>query len=325
MTIQIRDQKMLWGRAAGRCSLPECRTPLVEDEAATNDPAVIGENCHIIGEKEDGPRGKNELPREERNFYSNLILCCRNHHRRIDQQVDYYTVHELHRIKREHEAWVEATLDAPDPVIERDIRQYAAIVDEVAQRADFEGWMGWISSLLSHGQPRMRTAFDNDLFELRRWLARRPRLPGRYPDLEAALVNFKVVLDDLQETFRAHAVPWGASDLTTEKFYKSNNWNEQLYHQRLAAYEYHVDLVQDLACELTRAANLLIERVRSTIAPNFMRHEGDLMIQSGPTMEGWIELVLRYRDADLALESPYPNLDEFKILRAERDFHFGEG
>jgi hypothetical protein len=47
---------MLWGRAAGRCSFPGCRIRLVEDATETDDPALVGENCHIVAEADGGPR-----------------------------------------------------------------------------------------------------------------------------------------------------------------------------------------------------------------------------------------------------------------------------
>lgn len=323
MAISIKDQKTLWGRAAGRCSMPDCRTVLVEDETETDDPALVGENCHIVGESQDGPRGVDPMVLEDRNKYANLILCCRNHHRIIDQQPGHYTVEELHRIKREHEAWVREALEAPDPAIQRDIGQYADIIDEIAKRSDFENWMAWSSSMLSHGQPRMTLVRDEALFDLRRWLARRPELPGRYPELETALLTFKWVLDDLQETFRAHTVPFGNDWLTTDKFYQRARRDDD--HRRLVAeYESHVDLVEDLMCELTRAANLLIRRTRELIAPNYMRHEGDLIIQSGPNQNfAWDELVVRYTPENLAQNPIYPGLERFKEVRASRDYFFG--
>lgn len=327
MTIFLRDQKLLWGRAAGRCSMPDCRTVLVEDETETDDPALIGENCHIVGEKKNGPRGKHPMDLEERNKYPNLILLCRNHHRVVDQQTGHYTIEELHSIKDQHETWVRETLGAPDGALQRDIQAYATIVDEIAKRADFENWLGWSSSMLSHGQPKMRVQLDSDLFDLRRWLARRPQMPGRYPELESAILTFKVVLDDLQETFRTHSAEWGKGVwLITEKFYQIREWDEERYRRLANEYDAHVDLVQDLMCELTRAANLLIERARETIAPNFMREEGDLMIQSGPGSDfGWLEQVLRYTPENLAENPVYPGLAGFKMVRATRDLHFGNG
>lgn len=179
--------------------------------------------------------------------------------------------------------------------------------------------------MLSHGQPRMTRDHDEALFALRRWLIRRPEMPGRFPDLEAAIVAFKRVLDDLQETFRGNAEPWGDAFMT-DKFYKRARGGDEAHRLALAQYEAHVDLVQDLMCELTRAANLLIRRTRESIAPNYMRAEGDLMIQSGPNANlGWDELVVRYTPENLAETPVYPGLERFKEVRVTRDFFFGRG
>ena len=82
MTINSKDIKILWAKAAGRCSMPDCRKILVT-EASDDVPSkntLIGENCHIIGEKDNSPRGESILSIEDRNRYPNLILLCRNHH-----------------------------------------------------------------------------------------------------------------------------------------------------------------------------------------------------------------------------------------------------
>src|SRR5690242_17204117 len=95
---------MLWGRAAGRCS--KCRMDLYEDETDTDDPTLVGENCHIVAESEDGPRANPAIPIEQRNSYANLILLCRNDHKIVDAQVGEYTVERLQQLKADHEAWV---------------------------------------------------------------------------------------------------------------------------------------------------------------------------------------------------------------------------
>jgi hypothetical protein len=76
MAISLRTAKMLWGRGAGRCSMPECRQPLVIDCTETDNEALIGDMCHMVAESEDGPRGQSPLRREERDQYDNLILCA---------------------------------------------------------------------------------------------------------------------------------------------------------------------------------------------------------------------------------------------------------
>ena len=86
MAIQPKDQKILWAKSAGRCSMPECREKLVLEasEKVPSKNLLIGENCHIVAKSEDGPRGNSILTKEERNRYPNLILLCSNHHIVID-------------------------------------------------------------------------------------------------------------------------------------------------------------------------------------------------------------------------------------------------
>ncbi|MCU1400765.1 MAG: afsR10 [Acidimicrobiales bacterium] len=106
MTIRDRDRKILWARSGNRCAI--CRTVLVEDATGLDREAVIGEEAHIVGRSDEGPRGVNDLV--DRDVYENLILLCRDHHRVVDAQPESYPAGELRRVKRSHEAWVEAML-----------------------------------------------------------------------------------------------------------------------------------------------------------------------------------------------------------------------
>lgn len=101
---------MLWGRAANRCAFATCRTELVIDATETDDESLIGEECHIVARKENGPRGESDLIAEKRNQYSNLILLCAVHHKMIDDQPREYTVEYLKNLKTDHESWVKNTL-----------------------------------------------------------------------------------------------------------------------------------------------------------------------------------------------------------------------
>ena len=56
MNLSVKTQKMLWGRAAGRCSYPSCRMDVISDESEASTPTLIGENCHIVTDKDGGPR-----------------------------------------------------------------------------------------------------------------------------------------------------------------------------------------------------------------------------------------------------------------------------
>jgi hypothetical protein len=104
MSITARDIKLLWSRAAGRCSI--CRVVLTYDSLHGNEVYPVREQAHMVAESDNGPRGCSTLSLEERNSYFNLILLCPTHHREIDVNVADYPVEKLHIIKQAHEMWV---------------------------------------------------------------------------------------------------------------------------------------------------------------------------------------------------------------------------
>jgi len=70
---------------------------------ALND-TLIGEICHIKGEKPTSARYDPNQSPIERHAYENLILMCPTHHTVIDDDEVSYTVERLRQIKLEHEA-----------------------------------------------------------------------------------------------------------------------------------------------------------------------------------------------------------------------------
>lgn len=105
-----RTLKLLWGRAAGHCSMAECRIELFADATDYDPVVVIGEIAHVKAASDGGPRAHATLSAAERDDYDNLILLCQNCHGRIDGQPGSYTVERLRDIKQAHEAWVRASL-----------------------------------------------------------------------------------------------------------------------------------------------------------------------------------------------------------------------
>ena len=101
-----KDLKMLWGRAAHRCSI--CRLELT----AAGSAETIGEMAHIVARSESGPRGRSSMPRKERDKYPNLIPLCANHHTEIDKVLEEWSVDRLHEVKKGHEQWVTEQLSA---------------------------------------------------------------------------------------------------------------------------------------------------------------------------------------------------------------------
>lgn len=109
-SYSLQTLKLLWGRAAGRCAVPTCRVDLIADET-DHDPAVpIGEIAHVEGAADGGPRANRELSRKERDSYKNLILLCGHCHKRFDRQHRSHSVDFIRQLKRNHEAWVKASL-----------------------------------------------------------------------------------------------------------------------------------------------------------------------------------------------------------------------
>ncbi len=102
--------KLLWGRAAGRCAMADCRVELFVTEGDYDPVCVIGEMGHIAASSNAGPRAHLELDMRARDSYENLILLCRNCHRKVDTLKLSYPRERLLEIKANHEAWVRTAL-----------------------------------------------------------------------------------------------------------------------------------------------------------------------------------------------------------------------
>jgi hypothetical protein len=324
MALSIKTNRMLWGRAASRCSIPECRRDLVVDSLDTDDPSLVGEAAHIVAEEVDGPRGQSDLPLDQRNKYANLILLCNVHHKQVDDQVNHFTVDRLISIKSDHELWVRTTLSGFDPAKQAEDERWAAYIEEWAARADLDRWLNQTYSLLQP-TPGVGEDFFSRLAALREWIFSRV-WPNTHPDLRKALENFRVVVGDLVNVFERYSKPEGdGSFLSTDRFYRIREWNEERYKLLLNRYEFHVDLVHDLTYEMTRAANYVCDKVRQKLDRSFRIEQGVLLVRRGMTADMMEHTHrLEYRDRE-RVEYPYPGLQEFMNVRTSRDCHVGAG
>ena len=91
-------------RAAGRCQFRGCNKDLQKD-ILTGRRANLGHIAHIIAAKEDGARGNDPMPLEERNQVSNLMLLCMVHHKIVDDKAheEAFPKELLYEFKSEHE------------------------------------------------------------------------------------------------------------------------------------------------------------------------------------------------------------------------------
>lgn len=109
MAISEKDIKLLWGRAGGMCSKPDCRDELI-DVGESDEAYLIGEMAHVIARNIGGPRSDGGGGDDT---YDNLILLCPTHHRKIDKSPEgTFPVALLHSWKSQHERWVRERLSS---------------------------------------------------------------------------------------------------------------------------------------------------------------------------------------------------------------------
>lgn len=106
MAISNKIRKNLWAKSGNRCAI--CKIELFT-EKESKDKFNIGEECHIISSRENGPRHKPNL--NDYDTFDNLLMLCRNHHKEVDELTDTYTEELLRYIKQNHENWVNETLN----------------------------------------------------------------------------------------------------------------------------------------------------------------------------------------------------------------------
>ena len=106
--IPTKEVKILCLASGNLCAFPRCDRRLVEPGKEGDDPAVLGEMAHIVGEKRRGPRGADEMPLSERNKHTNLVLLCGDHHKLVDSQPNAYSIPVLRAMKSDHEARIAA-------------------------------------------------------------------------------------------------------------------------------------------------------------------------------------------------------------------------
>jgi hypothetical protein len=317
MTISLRTHKILWARSGGKCAI--CKSDLVIDATDLNDdPSIVGDEAHIIARQESFTRGDyDSLSEAERDHYSNLILLCRTHHKQVDDQAGYYMVERLRQIKAEHETEVKAHWTGEDQLKQQDELIYAGYADEWAKRADLENWRNVSSWLNSADTPTLPKTWYDSQKEFLIWIISRI-WPQRYHLLEGAFINYKVVLEDFLNVFDRHIDSSRVDEefVRTRKFYKIDEWDNARYERLIKRYDSHVCLVCDLFFELTRAANLICDRVRECIFHGYRLREGALLIERNSV--GFdlktVRVRVEYRGEERT-EMPYPGLKAFKEIR----------
>jgi hypothetical protein len=323
MSIGLKTLKMLWGRSASRCAFPSCKMELVMDATQTDDESIVGEACHIVARSKDGPRGDSPLNSEQRDKYTNLILLCNVHHKVIDDQVESYTVDYLKSIKNVHECWVKSQLASFDISKQCDDEIYITYIEKIEELIDLEHWNAWSSYLFAGGQPRITKEKIKNLEILKEYIFSRV-WPNRYIELEHSFENCKRVIQDLINTFYEQSENFGENELIIRKFYRNYPHQSKERDNAVHEFEEFCYLVEDLALELNRSLNYILDMVRKNIFYTYRLDLGVLYVTAGPDMNFSFNHLRAQYSIEEKVGIPYPGLNEFKNkVRFERDRWFG--
>ena len=106
---QLTDPQniLLWTKAGGRCEFMGCNKILYRDKFFPHIEYNIADKAHIVANSPKGPRGHNVSSKKLNAKISNLMLLCKDCHKRIDANVKFYTVLKLRDMKRQHEKRIE--------------------------------------------------------------------------------------------------------------------------------------------------------------------------------------------------------------------------
>lgn len=316
---------MLYASSGNRCAFPGCPIRLVFNEKKSKELVNHGKAAHIVAESRKGPRGRQRLSSAKRNSYENGIVFCTNHHTDIvDKHPSKFSVSLLRKWKKDHDR--KYGLSAKNPSKQLEVaRLYAEYVDRWSELSCVDNWFHWTAPLLRAGSNCFSYAVYESYIELCSWIARRV-WPGKFRLLEDAIQNFRNVASDFLFVFDKHSDAHH-NMLCTDKFYRQIPGQQWAKRQAaLSQFEFHVGLVEDLALELTRAANLVCQRVRETIDADFRRDEGHLMVETGMYDDmSYRRHVVLYKRSEMAMRRPYPGVAKFMKLRFKRDLHLGEG
>ena len=284
MALSQKDIKLIWGRAGSRCAI--CRCELSHDADSGAGAFVLGEQAHIVGEKDDAPRGKSVLTPEERNSYHNMILLCPTDHSKIDKNESDWPVEKLYQVKSKHELWVREALSS-----QQDLKSKAAdlivssAVDRIVSMTRLEEWTEWTSFAFSPNTSWPEHLPDDIFRCLERLIS--TIWPAEFEEVEVASQHFVRSLHTAAGKFMEN------SELLNGRwclirFYKEGGWNSN-YEADLQRFNHWQRECFETLRTATKAANWFADVVRRDVNPLFFAEKGRFLISDGPFLDGTFE------------------------------------
>lgn len=274
MTIAYTDVKTLWARAAGLCSMPDCRKKLTpESEGLATGAVIIGENCHIISGANKGPRSEHPISEDEVDRYPNLILLCSIHHKIIDSDVETWTLEKVIETKQQHEYWIESSIHN---YIHANDLVYSNLIANAEKLLMLKYW-NWLTD---HAIRMLGNEEWLDGIYQFRIQVRRALLPKKLPELERLFENLAARAFLYAEHYKSMAyLPDG-----DDGFYRENkSWKKTIhpyetYEKYAARSDEWAKKSHLLLMNFTHAVNEFADCVRTYINPHFFLSKGKFTI-----------------------------------------------
>jgi hypothetical protein len=180
----------------------------------------------------------------------------------------------------------------------------------------------WISHLTS-ASPWISHQKYEQLENLKLWILSR-NWEFNHQRYSEAFYRFRLILQDLLDVIMDSSVINDREIYRVEKRYHKIEWNPEKYERLAKDYDFRVALIQDLAIELCRATNFILDVYRREIDPLFLINTGSIFITTGPHYDlNFHFYIVHYKDDEKSI--PYKSLDQFKIDRKNRDISMGRG
>ena len=209
--VSPKEARIVYARSGGVCAFPDCGKDLVEPGTETDDPSFIGEIAHIVADSRQGPRGTSSMSDEDRDKHPNLMLLCRNCHKKVDDQPTVYSVSVLRQIKLDHEERIRSATkpDAPAPTVTLMQETILSSLLPVTHLPDavFEAKCDYSDT--QEGLVKQRLVYPDDETELVRFLIREKKI-FTFHDLRHTDGPFQSVID-----------PTSVAKLQSKKFWST--------------------------------------------------------------------------------------------------------
>lgn len=267
------DQKILWSRAAGRCSM--CKKILTFNPVGA-DPATLGEMAHIVAAIKTEARGRSTLSVVDRSKYSNLILLCPNHHTEIDKDEKKYSIEFLHKIKVEHEMWVTEKLGNSEPTPDELV--YSDLIDTIEEQLQLSSWDIFIDGAV-------RDILHVNCFNARGVLNAKllgTIWPSVKPALKSSIKNVLTAYNDYLINFEQHMDEKSGSKgeyFGPDYSYKCGGRDPHTYRQLADEADKWSNMNYVLLCNYVVYLNEFCNAVRKFSNPMFYRIHGDFLIK----------------------------------------------